>query len=360
MNNPISINNDDTMKKNLLLLGLGEDPSLDDIFSSSMPKCRVVAIDHAFKAYRWLESCDEDRIPVAIICDYKFLEGSDFQILKSVRTHSHLRNIPFIALRDEAQVVDIKEAMKMGIDDCYSKPVDWTTIAERIKFLRRLKLQFQQLQQEKEDEFVYRIPLMKRLLDLAIAGFGILMISPILILIAIAIKLESKGPIIYRSKRVGTGYQVFDFLKFRSMYKDADQRLKDLQHLNQYSGEEGSAFVKLSNDPRITRIGRLIRNTSLDELPQLFNVIRGEMSIVGNRPLPLYEAELLTKDEWARRFLAPAGITGLWQVTKRGKDDMSTKERMDLDITYANNFSVWYDIKIILKTFPAMIQKENV
>lgn len=360
MNNPITVNSTDTLKKNLLLLGLGEDPSLEEIFSYSMPKCRVVAINHAFKAFRWLEGCDADRIPVAIICDYEFLESSDFQILKSVRTHAFLKNIPFIALRDSKQHIDIRTAAKMGIDDCYEKPVDWAVIAERIKFLRKLKDQYEQLAEEQEDQFVYRIPTMKRVLDLLIAGFGILMISPILILIAIAIKLESKGPIIYKSKRVGTGYQVFDFLKFRSMYKDADQRLKDLQHLNQYSSEENSAFVKLSNDPRITKIGRLIRNTSLDELPQLFNVIRGEMSIVGNRPLPLYEAELLTKDDWARRFLAPAGITGLWQVTKRGKDDMSTRERMDLDITYANNFSVWYDIKIILKTLPAMIQKENV
>ena len=360
MNNPISINGNDTTKKNLLLLGLGEDPSMDEIFSSSMPKCRVVAINHPFKAYRWLEGCEEDRIPVAIICDYQFLEESNFQILKSVRTHAYLRNIPFIALRDKTQKIDIKSAARMGIDDCYEKPVDWASVAERIKFLRRMKAQFTQIPVDQEDQFVYRIPTVKRILDLCIAGFGILMISPILLLIAIAIKLESKGPIIYKSKRVGTGYQVFHFLKFRSMYKDADKRLKELEHLNQYKGESGSAFVKISNDPRITRVGRLIRNTSLDELPQLFNVIRGEMSIVGNRPLPLYEAELLTKDEWARRFLAPAGITGLWQVTKRGKDDMSTKERMDLDITYANNFSVWYDIKIILKTIPAMIQKENV
>lgn len=360
MNNPITLGETMTSRKNLLLLGLGEDPALNYIFSDTTPVCRVVAIDHPFKAFRWLDSCEGDRIPFAIICDYSFLEKEDFQLLKSIKAHAELRYIPVIALREHQQEVDMLAAMKLGVDDCYEKPVSWEIIGERIKFLRKLKAEYPEAITEKEPTFVYRIPPMKRALDLLIAGLGILAISPLLILIAVAIKLESKGPIIYRSKRVGTGYQIFDFLKFRSMYKDADQRLKELQHLNQYAAEEDNAFVKLSNDPRITKIGRLIRNTSLDELPQLFNVIRGEMSIVGNRPLPLYEAELLTKDAWARRFLAPAGITGLWQVTKRGKDDMSTKERMDLDIAYAENFSVWYDIKIILKTFPAMIQKENV
>ena len=360
MNNPISLGKTETTRKNLLLLGLGEDPALSDIFSDSMPRCRVVTINHPFKAYRWLDSCEGNRIPVAIICDYQFLENEDFQLLKSIKAHSDLRTIPVIALKSPYQKLNTLDAVKMGIDDCYEKPADWMIIAERIKFLRKLKSRYPEAVDEQETSFIYKIPPMKRALDLCIASLGILMISPLLLLIAVAIKLESKGPIIYRSKRVGTGYQIFDFFKFRSMYKDADQRLKDLKHLNQYKTEEDSAFVKLSNDPRITKVGKFIRNTSLDELPQLFNVLRGEMSIVGNRPLPLYEAELLTKDDWARRFLAPAGITGLWQVTKRGKDEMSTKERMDLDITYAENFSVWYDIKIILKTLPAMIQKENV
>ena len=115
-----------------------------------------------------------------------------------------------------------------------------------------------------------------------------------------------------------------------------------------------NTFIKIVNDPRVTRVGKIIRNTSIDELPQLINVIKGDMSIVGNRPLPLYEAELLTQDDLSKRFLAPAGITGLWQVELRGKGgDMSQKERMQLDNKYAdlfidNNYSFWYDIKIIL------------
>jgi lipopolysaccharide/colanic/teichoic acid biosynthesis glycosyltransferase len=218
-------------------------------------------------------------------------------------------------------------------------------------------------------------------------------------LIIILLKLESKGPIFYISKRVGMGYKIFDFYKFRSMYVDADQRLKELEHLNQYAEEElpteeteknnstitsdtvliaddatiseseflklqkekqEKPFVKIKNDPRITKVGRFIRKTSLDELPQLFNVLKGDMSIVGNRPIPLYEAEMLTSDRWAERFLAPAGITGLWQVTKRGKSDMSNEERKELDNIYARNFSFSYDLKIILKTFKALLQTEDV
>ncbi|MFQ5445545.1 MAG: sugar transferase, partial [Saprospiraceae bacterium] len=199
-------------------------------------------------------------------------------------------------------------------------------------------------------------------LDILLASIALLALSPLLLLIALLIMIESRGPVIYRSQRVGTGYRVFDFLKFRSMYKDADKRLNDLKHLNQYvSGDNrGGLFLKFNNDPRVTFIGRLIRKTSLDELPQLFNVLMGDMSIVGNRPLPLYEAELLTKDAWAQRFLAPAGLTGLWQVTKRGKKNMSSEERIGLDVSYAHSHSFWNDLKIILRTFPAMIQSENV
>ena len=127
-----------------------------------------------------------------------------------------------------------------------------------------------------------------------------------------------------------------------------------------------STFIKIVNDPRITKIGKFIRNTSIDELPQLINVIKGDMSIVGNRPLPVYEAELLTKDKMSKRFLAPAGITGLWQVELRGKGgEMSEEERMRLDNEYAdkftgNNYSFWYDMKLILRTFPGLIQKSTV
>ena len=242
---------------------------------------------------------------------------------------------------------------------------------------------------------VKRTSIAKRAFDLAFAGTFLLFASPILAAIAIGIRIDSKGPIVYRSKRVGNGYQVFDFLKFRTMKMNADHLVKDMMKENQYKNEEtigasakarsneylidamgntideetfianrktekAGAFFKVQNDPRITRIGRFLRATSLDELPQFVNVLKGDMSIIGNRPLPLYEAEQLTTDQWAARFLAPAGITGLWQVEKRGKAAMSETERKELDNTYTKNQSFWFDMRILAKTIPALLQKENV
>ena len=274
-------------------------------------------------------------------------------------------------------------------------------------FLKRRKEQkIKDLQLKAQNIKAFRLPLWKRIFDILFSGMAILCLSPLLIFTALAIRLESKGAVIYKSKRVGSNYQIFDFLKFRSMYTDADKHLKDFNALNQYQQEEeepdiwgedidtdmneegdeeeillvsddfviseedyihkkskekSNAFVKLENDPRITKIGRFIRKYSIDELPQLFNILKGDMSIVGNRPLPLYEAELLTSDEHIDRFIGPAGLTGLWQVEKRGEaGKLSAEERKQLDITYAKTFSFWLDIKIILKTVTAFIQKENV
>jgi lipopolysaccharide/colanic/teichoic acid biosynthesis glycosyltransferase len=202
---------------------------------------------------------------------------------------------------------------------------------------------------------------MKRSLDVMLAGSGLLLLSPVMLLIATMIRLESKGPIFYAAKRAGRNYRVFKFYKFRTMVPDADKQLEKIKHLNQYDGNNaGPVFIKVSNDPRVTKLGSFLRNTSLDEVPQLLNVLKGDMSLVGNRPLPLYEATTLTTDDWVERFLAPAGITGLWQVSKRGKKDMSVKERIDLDINYAHKRSFRYDMWLIVNTPLALVQKDNV
>ena len=141
----------------------------------------------------------------------------------------------------------------------------------------------------------------------------------------------------------------------------ADADLSKLSHLNQYSDQRsGAVFFKIQNDPRVTRLGQFLRDSSLDELPQLLNVLLGDMSLVGNRPLPLYEAKQLTKDQISWRFLAPAGITGLWQITKRGKENMSEEERIQLDMEYAIKNSFLYDMKILIGTLPALLQKQKV
>jgi lipopolysaccharide/colanic/teichoic acid biosynthesis glycosyltransferase len=145
------------------------------------------------------------------------------------------------------------------------------------------------------------------------------------------------------------------------MEVNADKKIEALAHLNQYnSNGAGPKFFKLSNDPRVTRVGKFLRNSSLDELPQLFNVIKGDMSLVGNRPLPLYEAATLTTNEFVERFMAPAGITGLWQIKKRGKAEMSIEERISLDISYARKFNLLYDLWIMANTPGALLQKSDV
>lgn len=132
-------------------------------------------------------------------------------------------------------------------------------------------------------------------------------------------------------------------------------------YLKNKSTERANTFFKMENDPRVTRVGRIIRKYSIDELPQLFNILKGDMSVVGNRPLPIYEAEQLTSDNYIERFMAPSGLTGLWQVEKRGNGgSLSPEERKQLDIKYARTFSFSLDMKIIIRTFTAFIQEENV
>jgi lipopolysaccharide/colanic/teichoic acid biosynthesis glycosyltransferase len=202
---------------------------------------------------------------------------------------------------------------------------------------------------------------LKRAFDIAISVILLLITLPIFILVAIAIRLESRGPIFYNAKRAGRGFKVFSFYKFRTMEVNADKKIDALAHLNQYDANSaGPKFFKITNDPRVTRVGKFLRNTSLDELPQLLNVLKGDMSLVGNRPLPLYEASTLTTNEFVERFMAPAGMTGLWQIKKRGKTDMSTEERISLDISYARKSNLLYDLWIMANTPRALLQKTDV
>ena len=279
-------------------------------------------------------------------------------LAESLKKNWLSRNLVMIFLLTVKDPEITKKAFNLRVSDCYSPPFALTDVKLRIQFLTAYKLLHSQLVDMPDTPMEqYKIPLPKRLFDIFMAGMALLCLSPILLIIAILIKLDSKGPIFYTSKRVGTGYKVFDFYKFRSMRINADKEVEALMAANQY-GE--SAFFKLKNDTRVTKLGNFLRNSSIDELPQLFNVLKGDMSIVGNRPLPLYEAEQLTTNEWSMRFLGPAGITGLWQIIKRGKSDMSDRERKKLDNFYNKRVSLWLDIKIIFMTIPALFQKEKV
>ena len=333
------------------------------------------------------------------------------------------KNVYIILLTNQLSLDDRKMYQKCGINDTIDSKSSITELNKKIQFISDREMMLFDDAPSKHRILRFKIPLWKRLFDIFFSLLAIIILSPVFIITAIAIRLESKGPIIFKSKRVGTNYTVFNFLKFRSMYADAEQRLKEVakEAGNQYAEkdqpeednqsvitaplgneaemlmmdmgmesammisddevmlvgddfvvaesdfnrekeeENNNAFVKIENDPRVTKVGKFIRKYSIDELPQLFNILRGDMSIVGNRPLPLYEAEKLTIDSSIDRFMAPAGLTGLWQVEERGKGGMmSAEERKQLDITYGQTYCFTLDMKIIFRTLTAFIQKDNV
>lgn len=332
------------------------------------------SVDDIRKGVDWLLNLSSDtEHPDVIIVSKKINEDTIAQ-LKVLKKTERLSEIPLIFLSKKFDKAERELAIEIGAEDYYTDKVSAEYLAFRIDFLKRL----QQLSAEHAEEVdnqpepslhngeAMEMWSFKRTFDIIVSATTLLLLSPVMILVALAIKLDSKGPIFYISKRAGMGYQIFNFYKFRSMKENADQILEELKYQNQYcssnenEGSDGAVFFKVKNDPRVTKLGSFLRKTSLDELPQLFNVLKGDMSLVGNRPLPLYEAERLTQDQWALRFLAPAGITGLWQITKRGKEEMSENERVALDMEYAKKNSFCYDLKIMLKTPAALFQKEEV
>ncbi|MES9684622.1 sugar transferase [Gottfriedia acidiceleris] len=193
----------------------------------------------------------------------------------------------------------------------------------------------------------------KRLMDLFGATLGLILLMPVFIVVAIFIKLEDpKGPIFFFQTRVGKNGKEFKMYKFRSMVTNAEERLKELLQYNEVSG----AMFKMKDDPRITRIGKFIRKTSIDELPQFFNVILGDMSLVGPRPPLPREVEEYTKYDKQRLLVTP-GCTGLWQVSARNSVGFS--EMVELDLIYISNRSIIYDIKLIIKTIGLLLGSKN-
>jgi exopolysaccharide biosynthesis polyprenyl glycosylphosphotransferase len=189
---------------------------------------------------------------------------------------------------------------------------------------------------------------LKRTMDIVFSFLLLLILAPFLLAIAIAIKLESGGPIFYTADRIGKKGRVFRCFKFRTMVRDAEQRLADVLHLNERDG----VLFKISNDPRITRVGRFLRKYSLDELPQFLNVLRGDMSVVGPRP-PIASEVMEYKLNHLRRLDVTPGITGLWQV--QGRRDPSFDSYVSLDMTYIENWSILLDLKIIVRTFGVVL-----
>jgi exopolysaccharide biosynthesis polyprenyl glycosylphosphotransferase len=197
--------------------------------------------------------------------------------------------------------------------------------------------------------------LLKRTTDVVLASVGLVLLAPLFLLIALAIKRDSRGPVFFRQTRMGSNDRTFEIFKFRTMGANADEQKWDYAHLNMHRDGDARMF-KIPDDPRITPLGRFLRRYSLDELPQLFNVLRGEMSLVGPRPLVLDEDQHVR--EWARQRLdLKPGITGPWQVL--GRSDIPFSEMVKLDYLYVTSWSLFTDLKLILQTIPALVRERD-
>jgi len=190
--------------------------------------------------------------------------------------------------------------------------------------------------------------LMKRGMDMVLASLTLVVLSPLMLAIAVGVKLDSPGPVFYTSERIGKKARVFRCIKFRTMIRDAEKRRAEVMHMNERDG----VLFKITNDPRITRLGRILRKYSLDELPQFFNVLRGDMSIVGPRP-PLASEVREYKLSHLRRLDVMPGITGLWQVQAR--QDPSSDNYISLDVTYVDNWSLWLDLQILARAIGVVL-----
>lgn len=393
---------------------LGNNPQTEERLRY-LPGRQVTFTKNYFEA---AEECKKHGVSDHFILFFeKTIQSEDVTAITYLRKISN--GIYIILLTNQLDDEERKVYQECGINDTLDINAPVTVINKKLQFIFDRESILFDAQVSKKRVLQFKIPLWKRIFDIVFSLLAIIVLSPIMLITVIAIKLESPGPALFKSKRVGTNYKIFDFLKFRSMYTDAEKRLKELSKTNnQYSAgqdesdvftttpsseqikqqmpdlgmeaemmisdeevmligddfvvaesdfskqkedEINNAFVKIENDPRVTKVGRFIRKYSIDELPQLFNILKGDMSIVGNRPLPLYEAEKLTIDSSIDRFMAPAGLTGLWQVEERGKGGaMSAEERKQLDILYGQTYSFGLDMKIIFKTLFAFVQKENV
>jgi exopolysaccharide biosynthesis polyprenyl glycosylphosphotransferase len=192
--------------------------------------------------------------------------------------------------------------------------------------------------------------MIKRIIDLFLVLIALPLLLPLTLIIALAIKLDSPGPAFFVQQRVGLRKRLFPLLKFRSMYVDAEERIKEIEHLNEADGP----IFKIKDDPRITRVGRLLRKTSLDELPQLLNVLRGHMSLVGPRPMSIRDVNLFDKGIQRKRFSVRPGITCIWQIS--GRSDLPFEKWLELDLKYIDNWSLSLDFQILLKTIPAVLR----
>ena len=211
-----------------------------------------------------------------------------------------------------------------------------------------IRVEFDKIDENKKR--IYEIS--KRAIDIIGAGSGLLLLSPVIAIVACAVKFTSKGPVFFSQKRVGKNGELFDMYKFRSMVVNAEELKEKLAHQNEMSGP----MFKMKDDPRVTKVGKFIRKTSLDELPQLWNVLKGEMSLVG--PRPSLHKEVVQFEKWMyRRLSVKPGLTCYWQVS--GRNNIDFEDWMKLDIKYVDERNIWIDIKLIFKTVLVLFGDKN-
>lgn len=308
-----------------------------------------------------------EKMPDAILIDIPFKEKYFKEFFDYIKSKNQFQKILFFWNSTNLSVSEMLYLVEAGMaDDFFEDILDVDGIEKKTCFLLKhkyneqvpklLQIENGTLSREGNGSFM----LVKRIFDIVVSSVLLLFFAPLFILVALAIKIESRGPVFYVSNRVGRHYKIFPMIKFRSMQDGAERYLSEMSHMNMYGdNEHPSSFVKIKNDPRVSGVGKFLRKTSIDEFPQLLNVLMGHMSIVGNRPLPLYEAERLLVNEYVKRFDAPAGITGLWQVVKKDNPDMDEVERIKLDIRYSNELNLVKDFWILVKTPSALLQNQN-
>jgi lipopolysaccharide/colanic/teichoic acid biosynthesis glycosyltransferase len=349
----------------LKILHIGADPEFNSPIKFENYMVDIISIDNLFTVSQWVTA---NGLPDGIVCEKGIPADNAFVFFDFWKKQfDHGTKTPFLILDDENNQETIDKALQLKIDDVYTKPVSAETLISRILILKKIK-PFSDPDSILETTLPkYQTPFFKRTFDLLLASIGLLIISPLLLLIGIAIKIESRGKVYSISKRVGTGYLVFDLYKLRSRFSNPDKRFQELSHLNQYLKEAHPAYANkdFESDPRLTRVGYIIHKTGIDKWLQLINVIKGDMSIVGNRPILMYEAEMLAIGDWYDRFQGPAGLTGLWKIkSHRSYKSLPSEDRKLLDNKYAKiakrKYPFWKDLLIILRTIPAIFQKKNV
>jgi lipopolysaccharide/colanic/teichoic acid biosynthesis glycosyltransferase len=270
-----------------------------------------------------------------------------------------LDQVPVLYVSTHLSQREVDEMISIHVVDDIVHPIrDIFTIGERMDFVGQVKREDAERRKQGRRRFSVMAALqtvLKRILDIILSSVLILIFAPVMLVIAILIRLDSSGPIFHNAYRAGKGYTIFKFYRFRTTKVGTARLVTSLSQINLFR-DHGATFLKACDESSVTGIGQWLRRTCLNELPQLFNVWKGDMSMVGNRPLPLNEASQLTNDAFVERFNAPAGITGLWQIHVDGD---SIRDRVQDDLMYAKQRTLWLDFTILCRTPAAWWRKVN-